>query len=160
MFRRSNETSAPPVLGTAAGTAPGQSLRTQVPAHAEMTELLRHVVPGRRPWTSRLLGAPPLTVEAAAWYVGALGEQQIGRVLAGLPSPWVVLHAVPVGKGDTDMDHIVLGSGLPWSWCWVPQPRKIRCAQAGDPAVRARSRTWGERPHMPRCGWRCRAPYR
>ena len=35
----------------------------------------------------------------------------VGRLLDKLPDGWAVLHAVPVGKGDTDIDHVVIGPG-------------------------------------------------
>jgi hypothetical protein len=43
------------------------------------------------------------------WYRGALGEIAVGRLLTRLDSDWVVLHAVPVGGGDADIDHVVVG---------------------------------------------------
>lgn len=85
------------------------TLRAHVPAHAVLAELLRQAQPGRRGRADRLLGTSPLSAEARSWYVGALGEQRVGAVLARLPAPWVVLHAVPVGKASTDIDHVVLG---------------------------------------------------
>lgn len=104
-------TSTPFFGGSTAEDASARSLRSQVPAQAVLTELLRHAQPGKRGRAGRLLGRSPLTHEAEGWYVGALGEQRMGDVLAGMPAPWVVLHAVPVGKGSTDVDHVVLGPG-------------------------------------------------
>lgn len=60
---------------------------------------------------SRALGVAPLDAERTAWYRGALGEAAVGRLLHGLPDGWAVLHAVPVGKGDADIDHVVIGPG-------------------------------------------------
>lgn len=60
---------------------------------------------------ARALGVSPLDEERAAWYRGALGEVAVGRLLEKLPEGWSVLHAVPVGKGDSDIDHVVMGPG-------------------------------------------------
>ena len=59
----------------------------------------------------RLIGRSPLSSDARPWYWGALGELTVGRVLAKLGPGWHVLHAVPVGEGDTDIDHVVIGPG-------------------------------------------------
>jgi hypothetical protein len=58
---------------------------------------------------ARLLGRSPLDPAARSWYHGALGEIEVARVLSQLGSGWTVLHAVPVGSGRLDIDHIVLG---------------------------------------------------
>lgn len=47
--------------------------------------------------------------EALSWYRGALGEIAVAGVLAWLGHEWTVLHSVPVGRGDTDIDHVVIG---------------------------------------------------
>ena len=77
-----------------------------------MTALLQAQasVPARSAW-QRLVGRSPLTSNARPWYRGALGELAVGRVLAKLGPQWHVLHAVPVGEGDTDIDHVVIGPG-------------------------------------------------
>lgn len=49
------------------------------------------------------------TGEAAPWYRGALGEIAVAGLLAQLPSEWTVLHSVPVGNGDSDIDHVLVG---------------------------------------------------
>lgn len=67
-------------------------------------------VPSRSP-VARALGVSLLDEERAAWYRGALGEAAVGRLLEKLPEGWTVLHAVPVGKGDSDIDHVVIGRG-------------------------------------------------
>lgn len=58
---------------------------------------------------ARVFGITPLGPESAPWYKGALGEIEVGKVLGGLGPGWEVLHAVPVGKADTDIDHVVIG---------------------------------------------------
>lgn len=57
----------------------------------------------------RLVGHEPLSVEARSWYKGVLGEIAVGERLAQLGPEWTVLHAVPVGVGDSDIDHVVIG---------------------------------------------------
>lgn len=47
-----------------------------------------------------------------AWRKGAEGEEYVGDKLNKLRARgWHVLHSVPVGKGDSDIDHIVIGPG-------------------------------------------------
>ncbi|MFP7761422.1 nuclease-related domain-containing protein [Marisediminicola sp. LYQ85] len=45
----------------------------------------------------------------SSWYTGALGEFTVAGVLAGLGEGWTVLHSVPVGNADCDIDHVVIG---------------------------------------------------
>jgi hypothetical protein len=71
---------------------------------------LQQDVPSRSP-VARALGVSPLDEERTAWYRGALGEATVGRLLEKLPEGWTVLHAVPVGKGDSDIDQVVIGPG-------------------------------------------------
>jgi hypothetical protein len=71
--------------------------------------LQQDVPPRSAVW--RALGVSPLDEDRAAWYRGALGEAAVGRLLDKLPDGWAVLHAVPVGKGDSDIDHVVIGPG-------------------------------------------------
>ena len=47
--------------------------------------------------------------QARSWYRGVLGERRVAEVLASLDDRWTVLHSVPVGKGTTDIDHVVIG---------------------------------------------------
>jgi hypothetical protein len=44
-----------------------------------------------------------------AWRVGAEGEEEVARRLRRLREGWRVLHAVPVGEKDSDIDHVVIG---------------------------------------------------
>ncbi|TLM86707.1 NERD domain-containing protein [Pseudarthrobacter sp. NamE2] len=75
-----------------------------------MEELLAG--PGHlRPRTvlQRIFGASPLSPEGLPWYRGALGEIAVGRLLQRLGPEWLVLHAVPVGTGASDIDHVLVG---------------------------------------------------
>ncbi|WP_345001607.1 nuclease-related domain-containing protein, partial [Agromyces bauzanensis] len=58
----------------------------------------------------RFFGVSPFGRDAEPWYVGALGELDVARRLGGLGPGWYVLHAVPVGTGSGDLDHVVIGS--------------------------------------------------
>lgn len=44
-----------------------------------------------------------------AWRRGAEGEEEVGWQLRKLGDRWKVIHSVPVGTGDTDIDHVVIG---------------------------------------------------
>jgi hypothetical protein len=49
--------------------------------------------------------------DASSWYTGALGEIEVGRMISALGPEWFVRHAVPIGKGTKDVDHLVIGPG-------------------------------------------------
>jgi hypothetical protein len=55
---------------------------------------------------ARVLG---VHTDERAWRIGADGEEEVGRRLAKLGGDWRVLHAVPVGERDSDIDHVVIG---------------------------------------------------
>ncbi|MFJ4165567.1 nuclease-related domain-containing protein [Microbacterium sp. NPDC089698] len=59
----------------------------------------------------RLFGRTPLSPDAQSWYLGAIGELEVGRILDRLGPEWRTLHAVPVGKRGSDIDHVVIGPG-------------------------------------------------
>ncbi|EPR76270.1 hypothetical protein ADILRU_1404 [Leifsonia rubra CMS 76R] len=94
--------------------------RTQVPptftlenrpaAYSVIAELLRlqaDVAP--RTAVKRIFGVRPLHSDAESWFAGAHGELRVGALLSRLGSEWRALHAVPVGTGDSDIDHVVFG---------------------------------------------------
>jgi hypothetical protein len=54
----------------------------------------------------RLLGAHS---DERAWRRGAEGEEEVAYQLRKLGDGWRVIHSVPVGTGDTDIDHVVIG---------------------------------------------------
>ncbi|MFE7630931.1 nuclease-related domain-containing protein [Kocuria sp. NPDC057446] len=62
-----------------------------------------------RTWWGRLTGASPLSAESRSWYRGAVGEIAVGQILGRLGPAWTVLHAVPVGAGASDIDHVLIG---------------------------------------------------
>jgi len=62
-----------------------------------------------RSFMGRVFGADPLTPDNYPWYKGALGEIAVGKILERLGPDWTVLHAVPVGAGTSDIDHVLIG---------------------------------------------------
>ncbi|WP_196810976.1 nuclease-related domain-containing protein [Arthrobacter sp. 35W] len=88
------------------------SLAARIPGQSVAEEVLRqHTMAPRLSAAARLFGASPLPSASRSWYSGALGEMEVGRALARLGSEWLVLHAVPVGAGSSDIDHVVVGPG-------------------------------------------------
>ncbi len=86
--------------GDAATYKPGAGLR----AKAEEERAAAPV----RSFMARVLN---VHTQERAWRVGADGEELVAARLAKLPAPWAVVHGVPIGKGDADIDHVVVGPG-------------------------------------------------
>ena len=88
------------------------AMRNRIAAQLVIEHLLSRqtAVPPRTP-VARLFGKSPLCPESVSWYLGAQGEITVGKVLATLPPDWTAFHAVPIGKNDTDIDHILVGPG-------------------------------------------------
>lgn len=76
----------------------------------EQVVRLQEATPPRSP-LARAFGVDPLPADAQPWFTGALGERQVGAALGRLPIGWNAFHAVPVGSGDADVDHLVVGPG-------------------------------------------------
>lgn len=55
------------------------------------------------------LGPHPLPHSMRSLYAAAVGEVAVADALTQLGEEWLVLHAVPVGKDGTDVDHIAVG---------------------------------------------------
>ncbi len=83
-------------------------LRDRVPAHSLIDELLRQRQSGgiHMDATGRRL---MVSEEAEAWYRGALGERHVAAILSDLSDDWSVLHSIPIGKGNSDIDHVAIG---------------------------------------------------
>jgi len=83
-----------------------------LPGQSAIIELLRvqSAVPPRS-GLARLFGLSPLSADSRPWYEAAVSEIEVGDALARLDEEWVVLHALPVGTGTTDIDHVVIGPG-------------------------------------------------
>jgi hypothetical protein len=91
-------------------TTTGQELRGHVPGQAVVTRLLAEQAGVRERGTlARVLGVSPLHEDSRPWYWGAIGEIAVGDMLERLGPGWHALHAVPVGKKDSDIDHVVVG---------------------------------------------------
>lgn len=88
----------------------GPSLAGRGAGHAVIAETLR-IQDGHPPrsWWGRLLGTSPLSDRSRSWYHGAEGEIAVGHILGRLGPEWTVLHAVPVGAGASDIDHVLIG---------------------------------------------------
>jgi len=54
----------------------------------------------------RLFGAHS---QERAWRRGAEGEEEVAWRLRKLGDGWRILHSVPIGTGETDIDHVVIG---------------------------------------------------
>ena len=91
--------------------APTSSTFGTVAAASVMAECLRVQadVPPRGA-LARAFGRSPLTDDARSWYVGALGERHVARLLEPLGDEWTVLHSVPIGTRGSDIDHVVVGT--------------------------------------------------
>lgn len=85
-------------------------LNDRVPGQAVIGELMavrQRDLP--RSALGRIFGTDPLSADSRPWYKGALGEIAVGRILTRLGAEWTVLHAVPVGSGTSDIDHVLIG---------------------------------------------------
>jgi hypothetical protein len=57
------------------------------------------------------LGLSPLYPDARPSYAEAVGKLAVASQLALLSDEWTVLHAVPLGADDGELDHLVVGPG-------------------------------------------------
>ena len=97
--------------GGPSSVIPGE-LRFRAAGSAVIAEAL-HVQSQSAPRSAiqRLFGISPLSAEAQSWFLGAVGEIEVGRILAQLGDEWRTIHAVPVGRQGSDIDHVVIGPG-------------------------------------------------
>ncbi len=94
---------------TAIGALP-MTLRARRPGYAVMQECLRlQSEAPTRTRAERFWGVDPVAQPARSWFKGALGERRVAAELDRLGPAFTVLHAVPVGNGSTDIDHLVIG---------------------------------------------------
>jgi hypothetical protein len=88
-----------------ATNVPGQAARAR--AEEELAAMRERSRVGT--WVARALD---MKTDERAWRVGADGEETIGGKLDKLTKHgWYVLHSVPVGKADSDIDHVLVGPG-------------------------------------------------
>ncbi|WP_394770747.1 nuclease-related domain-containing protein [Lacisediminihabitans sp.] len=86
------------------------TMRSRPAAQSLMEKLLAlHDVRPAQSRLARLFGLPPLNATETPWYVGARGEIAVARALGRLPAAWTVLHSLPVGKTESDIDHLLVG---------------------------------------------------
>jgi hypothetical protein len=102
----------PPPPSPPAGTTsklPDRDLALNLPGQSARDQALqlRAAAPVRT-FVARLVGAK---TDERNWRIGADGEEEVARRLARLGPGWCVLHAVPVGDRDSDIDHVVIGPG-------------------------------------------------
>jgi nuclease-like protein len=50
-----------------------------------------------------------LSTEETAWRLAAVGQRKVGLTLSRLGPAWRVLHSVPVGEDQADINHLVIG---------------------------------------------------
>ncbi len=88
-----------------ADRVPGQAARAKA---EEQAAALREE--GRvRAWLTRTFD---VKTDERNWRVGAGGEETVGAKLNRLRKHgWQVLHAVPVGAAESDIDHVIIGPG-------------------------------------------------
>jgi hypothetical protein len=86
------------------------SLRGRVPGQSVMSEIVatQRLVPARS-LRSRLFGLSPLNRANRVLYRAALGELLVGDALDHLGTEWDVLHVVPLGRDDREIDHLAIG---------------------------------------------------
>lgn len=91
------------------GPGPAGDLGGRTPGQSVITELLckQSQLPPRG-FLARMFGISPLTGDTSPWFKGALGEIAVARLLAKLGPDFLVLHAIPVGVGSSDIDHLVI----------------------------------------------------
>lgn len=88
----------------------GRTVRGRVPAQLAMATALRNQLSEpQRSGLSAVFGANPLGLHTRAVYNDAIGELLVGDALDNLGPSWDVLHAVPVGDDQPDVDHVVIG---------------------------------------------------
>jgi hypothetical protein len=97
--------SAEPKWTDLAGHRPGQLVREQAAVAWESSKERSKVLA----YGARIFN---VHTDERAWRVGADGEEAIGARLEKLRERgWYLLHSVPVGKQDSDIDHVAIGPG-------------------------------------------------
>ena len=92
--------------------SPSGELRLRAPASAVIVETIRaQAGTPPRSTAARVFGRSPLGAESLPWYLGAIGELEVGRILDQLGPGWSAIHAIPVGRSGSDIDHLVIGPG-------------------------------------------------
>ena len=81
-----------------------------VPGRADIARTLERQPAGDTRGTfGRLFGANPVAPAARGAFDRATGARRAAQVLERLGPEWVVTHAVPLGGGSADADHVAVG---------------------------------------------------
>lgn len=89
-----------------AANVPGQAARAR--AQQELAELRER----KGAFLTFLARGLDAKTDERSWRVGADGEESVGARLEKLRTDgWQLLHSVPVGKRDSDIDHVLIGPG-------------------------------------------------
>ncbi len=92
-------------FGDLANNRPGAAVRAR--ANHELDEMR-----GRSRLATAVVRVFGVKTDERAWRKGAEGEEAVGpRLERLLKDGWRVLHSVPVGKSDADIDHLLIGPG-------------------------------------------------
>jgi hypothetical protein len=87
-------------------------MRSRVPAQSIIEKLFEeHDRREQQSTFDKLFGFAPLHAEDKSWHTGALGERVVASYLRSLPPSWHVFHSLPIGRNDSDIDHVVVGPG-------------------------------------------------
>jgi hypothetical protein len=88
----------------------GFALSSRPAAFSSIDRCLELQSAGRpRGWFARQIGSSPVVPAARASFADAIGELEVARALAALPSDWKVLHSVPLGRRVGVVDHLLIG---------------------------------------------------
>jgi len=99
-------------METAIRAARATSLGTREAGYSAVRDCLRRQAAARpRGRVAIFLGLSPLHPDARPAYDDAVGKLSAATQLAGLSDDWTVVHAVPLGSDDGELDHVVIGPG-------------------------------------------------
>lgn len=88
------------------GNVPGQAARAR--ARQELAEMRER----KGAFLTFLARGLDARTDERSWRIGADGEETVGARLEKLHGDgWQLLHSVPVGSRDSDIDHVLIGAG-------------------------------------------------
>ena len=99
-------------METAIRAGVATTLRARDAGHSAVRDCLRRQSAARpRGRFTIFLGLSPLHPDARSAYHEAVGKLVVATQLARLSDEWTILHAVPLGADDGELDHLVVGPG-------------------------------------------------
>ncbi len=108
-FRRND------VAGALASEEPWTDLAINVPgqaARARAQQELAEMRERKGAFLTFLARGLDARTDERSWRIGADGEETVGARLEKLRGDgWQLLHSVPVGSRDSDIDHVLIGAG-------------------------------------------------